>query len=140
MVTVREIVPIAESSLSSPTDSLLVDKDNNNKKNSHVRYDYFRPKAKKDESTNNEAIDENHHGQPVPWATVWNGPQRVIFGHDARRGFQRYEGDWAIGLDTGACYGKQLTGIILPEKKIVSVDAVDEHCPIVSKQGTKNRL
>ena len=57
------------------------------------------------------------------------GPQRVVFGHDARRGLQRYDGDWAIGLDTGAVYGKQLTGLIYPQRKVVSVKA-QEHCPI----------
>lgn len=67
-------------------------------------------------------------GKKKPWASVWNGPFRVIFGHDARRGFQRYEHDWAIGLDTGACYGKKLTGIILPERRILSVDALKIHC------------
>lgn len=60
--------------------------------------------------------------EPRAWASVWNGPQMVVFGHDARRGLQRYEGDWAIGLDTGAVYGKQLTGIILPERKLVSIE------------------
>jgi len=125
MITLREVVPI---------------KDDNG---SHIGYGYFRRPAKKQiiapgQSTiTNKQIEKQQlqpQERPVPWATVWSGPQRVIFGHDARRGFQRYKGDWAIGLDTGACYGKQLTGIILPEKKIVSVDAVDEHCPIVSKE------
>lgn len=59
----------------------------------------------------------------LPWAYLWRGPQRVIFGHDAKRGLQRYSGDFAIGLDTGACYGRQLTGIVLPEKTIVSVES-----------------
>jgi predicted phosphodiesterase len=58
---------------------------------------------------------------PRPWANVWKGPQRIIFGHDARRGLQRYKGDWAIGLDSGAVYGRGMTSIILPERKLVSV-------------------
>lgn len=65
---------------------------------------------------------------PVPWASVWTGPQRVIFGHDARRGLQRYP--FAIGLDTGACYGKKLTGIILPTHTIVSVSAKKAYKPL----------
>eukprot|EP00978_Attheya_sp_CCMP212_P020971 scaffold60718_cov59-Attheya_sp.AAC.3 len=55
----------------------------------------------------------------IPWAQEWRGPPMVIFGHDARRGLQLH--DWAIGLDTGACYGKELTGIILPHRKLVNV-------------------
>ena len=27
-------------------------------------------------------------GQGVPWATVWGGPQHIIFGHDHQRGLQ----------------------------------------------------
>ena len=70
-----------------------------------------------------------HPKSPLPWALVWNGPHRVIFGHDARRGLQRYEGDWAIGLDTGAVYGRQMTAIILPERKLVSINTA-EHSPV----------
>jgi bis(5'-nucleosyl)-tetraphosphatase (symmetrical) len=81
--------------------------------------------------------------EPRPWANVWNSMQeakhlegridsshlaRVIFGHDARRGLQRYEGDWAIGLDSGAVYGRGMTAIILPERRLVSIDT-QEHCP-----------
>ena len=92
------------------------------------------------------------------------GPERIIFGHDAKRGIQRYgkhspnigyshcddnvnsladangsennelEGDdWAIGLDSGACYGGSLTGIILPQRELVSVKALRKYCPISKK-------
>jgi hypothetical protein len=75
----------------------------------------------------------NNSKSPVdnvyPWASVWKGPFRVIYGHDARRGLQLHE--WTTGLDTGACYGKKLTGIILglSERKLVQVDALEVHSP-----------
>ncbi len=61
-----------------------------------------------------------------PWASHWRptcetGPQHVVFGHDAKRGiqFERH----ATGLDSGACYGKRLSALVLPEGRIVSVDS-----------------
>ena len=64
---------------------------------------------------------------PTLWAKTWKGPERVIFGHDAPIGLQRYEGDWALGIDPGAVYGGNLTGLILPRGELVQVSAIAEH-------------
>jgi predicted phosphodiesterase len=65
----------------------------------------------------------------VPWASRWTGTDLVVFGHDAIRGLQRYE--QAIGLDTGCVYGGQLTALLLPSRRLVSVNARRSYKEIV---------
>ena len=79
------------------------------------------------------SVDESAEGKGSRQniAKAWKGPEEVIFGHDAKQGLQIEE--HAIGLDTGCVYGKQLTGIILPQKEFVSVDALEEYSPIIEK-------
>jgi len=60
-------------------------------------------------------------GEGDGWVNSWHGPQLIVFGHDAVRGLQLTE--FAVGLDTGCCYGKALTALILPERRIVAVPA-----------------
>ena len=57
----------------------------------------------------------------VPWASLWPGPELVIFGHDALRGVQRFP--FAIGLDSGCVYGRRLTAYALPDERFYSVEA-----------------
>ena len=64
----------------------------------------------------------------TPWAAAWAGPERLVFGHDAVRGLQQYA--MATGLDTGCVYGRRLTGLLLPERKLVSVPARRAYVPI----------
>lgn len=55
-----------------------------------------------------KAIAKGVEGEP--WAKLWNGPEMVIFGHDAYAGFQAHA--HACGIDTGCVYGDPLTCVV----------------------------
>jgi hypothetical protein len=56
----------------------------------------------------------------TPWAQRWRGPQQIVFGHDARRNLQLEE--FATGLDTGCCYGRQLSAMVLARDEAIPRD------------------
>lgn len=57
-----------------------------------------------------------------PWSAKWQGPEALVFGHDAVRGMQQTA--FATGIDTGCVYGRALTALVLPEGRIVQVPAL----------------
>lgn len=73
------------------------------------------------------SISPSNQEGAIPWASRWNGPETIIFGHDARRGLQKES--HAIGLDSGCCYGGQLSAFILPEREIIFVNALKQYKP-----------
>jgi len=80
---------------------------------------------------NGKPSDEQDAGQP--WLETLGdlGEGRtLVFGHDAVRGLQakgRAAGGAlalaGLGLDTGACYGGQLSALVLPDMRVVQVQA-----------------
>ncbi|HTE49441.1 MAG TPA: metallophosphoesterase [Kofleriaceae bacterium] len=60
------------------------------------------------------------------WHEVWEGPKPVVFGHHVvdqplvRPGL-------IYGIDTGACHGGRLTALTLPDRRLHSVAAREDH-------------
>lgn len=86
-------------------------------------------------TTRNMALVHRRFPEPDGpfWYELYEGPETVIFGHDARRGLVRKERDGrpiAIGLDTGCVYGRALSGWLGDEDRILSVQARRPYRPL----------
>jgi hypothetical protein len=57
------------------------------------------------------------------WTQHWKGPERLIFGHSVVSA--PLVSEHAVGIDTGAVYGRGLTALVLPEWELVSVPSPD---------------
>ena len=57
----------------------------------------------------------------MPWHEKYKGKKLIVYGHWARQGLCVKEN--TIGLDSGCVYGKQLSAVILPERKIIQIEA-----------------
>jgi serine/threonine protein phosphatase 1 len=78
-----------------------------------------------------DGIGKNLNNQNIdpPWFDFYSNQKLVVFGHWAELGVIKK--DNVIGLDSGCVYGKQLTGLSLPDRTFYSVPAKEEYCPIV---------
>lgn len=67
------------------------------------------------------ALTNIRNFEQTPWFDFYHDKKLVVFGHWAQlEGIVR---DNIIGLDTGCVYGKKLTAVILPERKLITVNA-----------------
>jgi hypothetical protein len=59
------------------------------------------------------------------WTNFWKGPERLIFGHSVLD--RPLVTPHAVGIDSGAVFGRGLTALVLPEWKLVSVPSRAGH-------------
>ena len=59
---------------------------------------------------------------PTPWFSFYRGEKLVLYGHWAKRGLEIRPN--SIGLDSGCVYGGKLSGIILPDRKLLQTPAL----------------
>lgn len=71
--------------------------------------------------------DLNNPAHPA-WHDLYRNDKLVIYGHWALQGLKAKTN--SIGLDSGCVYGKQLSAVILPERRIVQVQARKAYQPI----------
>ncbi len=57
------------------------------------------------------------------WASHWHGPERLIFGHTVLSAPLVLP--FAVGIDTGAVFGRGLTAVVLPEWRVVTIPTRD---------------
>jgi serine/threonine protein phosphatase 1 len=62
-----------------------------------------------------------------PWYELYDDDKPVVFGHMVVGPDPLVVRDRVFGIDTGACHGMRLTGLLLPAVRIVSVPARANH-------------
>ena len=76
---------------------------------------------------NRNRKDENDIPIQINWFDKYEGTIPVLFGHIVHFEPTRYKtiNSWAMALDTGGCFGGQLTAMRMPSEEIFQVD-----CPV----------
>ncbi len=64
------------------------------------------------------------------WTQLWQGPERLIFGHTVFE--SPLVTEHAVGIDTGCVHGRSLTAVVLPEWRLIQVPARQQY---VAKKG-----
>ena len=69
----------------------------------------------------------------APWWDHYDDEIPIVFGHHVVGPEPLIVRDRIYGIDTGACHGLRLTGLILPDRVLVSVPAREDHWARVQK-------
>lgn len=69
-----------------------------------------------------------------PWYDGYTDDVPVVFGHHVVGQEPLVIRDRVFGIDTGACHGMRLTGLLLPERRLVQVTARENYWARVRKQ------
>lgn len=69
-----------------------------------------------------------------PWYELYDDATPVVFGHAVIGPEPLVIDDRIFGIDTGACHGLRLTGLLLPQRTIVSVPAREDHWPATRRR------
>jgi serine/threonine protein phosphatase 1 len=67
------------------------------------------------------------------WYELYDDEKPAVFGHHVVGAEPLVIRDRIYGIDTGACHGLRLTGLLLPERRLVSVPARTDHWSHVQK-------
>jgi serine/threonine protein phosphatase 1 len=76
--------------------------------------------------TAGEKYLEKQYGN-IYWSQIYSGNKPVIFGHHVVGEEPMIVEQRVFGIDTGACHGGRLTGLILPSFEIVQVQAAQDY-------------
>lgn len=64
------------------------------------------------------------------WATMWNGPEKIVYGHHVHDHAMPKVDRFAIGIDTGCCFGGRLTAYAIGRGTLIQVNAKRAYAPV----------
>jgi serine/threonine protein phosphatase 1 len=82
-----------------------------------------------------QAYLKQHYDRP--WYEMYDGPKPIVVGHHDHRntGEPLIHADRVYAIDTSCCRGKRLTGLLLPDFKVVSVPSRRDYWKAAREAG-----
>jgi hypothetical protein len=85
-------------------------------------------------------VPEAERDQWKFWHHFWDGPERIIFGHSVLN--KPLVREKAVGIDGGACFGRELWAFVLDTNEIVSIKSnydSDPNATDLQRRGNRGR-